>query len=74
MEDKEKKEILNKVGMRDDPTRRRKCPNCGSKNYLISAPLEHCWEVKNGKKIWEKKGRYDVGSFRCNKCGFEEVI
>lgn len=55
-----------------EPTRRKKCPKCGSRDYSISAPIENYKEFKDGKLVGFKRGRYDAGSFNCKKCGYED--
>lgn len=57
-----------------DPTKYRKCPECNGRNYSISAPLENCWTVRNGKTINKRKGRYDAGGFWCDDCGYEQTL
>ena len=58
-----------------EATRRRKCPKCGSKSYMISIPIEHIKEYKNGK-LWRERGprRYDAGGFWCAKCDYKDTF
>ena len=56
-----------------EPTMRKKCLKCGSRDYTISAPLERITKIKHGKLVWKMFRRYDAGQFHCDKCGWTET-
>jgi len=58
----------------DDITRMKKCPECGSRNYTVSAPLQNCRIIRNGKVVKRFTGRYDAGNFSCDDCGYEVSV
>ena len=68
-----KEEIKNKHQCGKEPDRRRKCPECGCKNFTTSTLYGRIRIVKDGKTIQNWLRRQDAGSFNCKECGYEET-
>ncbi len=65
--------IKNKHRSNMDPDLRRKCPECGKKNFYTSTLYGRMRIVENGKTVHNKLRGQDAGSFNCKECSYNET-
>jgi len=63
---------MGKVKKDIEPTKRRKCPKCGSRTYYISRSYAYISQYKDGKQINKRFYATDAGSFNCNICRYQD--
>lgn len=69
----DKEKIKNKHQCHIAPDLRRKCPECGKKNFYTSTLYGRIRTVENGETVSNNLIRQDAGSFNCKECGYYET-